>query len=91
MDRSERSVFWVFGWSAADQILQQQQVPRTPLNDRKQPIPKLEVAASRICFLFCDESRELGFGRKQFHIRGQGGVKGSDEGTIEGEIWKMGE
>jgi hypothetical protein len=81
----------VFGWRAADQVLQQQQVPRTPLNDRKQPIPKLKITASRICFLFCDESGKIWLACEQSRIRSQGGVKGSDEGAVQGEVWKMGE
>ena len=63
MGRNKRGMLWVVDRRAANQILQQQQVPRTSLDDREQPVPKLKIAAPGICLLFCDKGREIGFCR----------------------------
>jgi hypothetical protein len=89
MDGNEGGMLFVINRRAADQILQQQQVPRTPLDDREQPVPKLEITAPRIRLLLCNKSRKIGFGRHQFHVRRQGGVKGSHEGAVKREVWEM--
>lgn len=89
MDGNERSMLGVIGRCAADQILQQQQIPRATLDDREQPVPKLKTAAPGICFLSCNKSREIGLGGYQLHIRRHGGVEGSHKGTVEREVREM--
>ena len=56
--RSERGVLGVVRVGAVDHVLEQEQVPRAPLDDRQEPVPEPELSAAGIGFLLGDEVRE---------------------------------
>jgi hypothetical protein len=99
MRRSQLSMLIVFWTRATNEVLQQQQIPRTPLHNRQQPIPQLQLATSRIRLL---RPEKLSKRRMIIRIWSMGTRRGDevsqsryrfgercDKGGVEGEIGEV--
>lgn len=58
MDGSQLSVLFIICTRATDEVFQEEEVPWTTLNDRKQPVTKLQFSASRARFLSSEKRSE---------------------------------